>query len=290
MGLFPTKLHDMIDYAELHGMTDIVSWTNDGLAFNIHSQEGLGLLLPQFFGQTKVRSFQRQLHLWSFEKVREGMNRGAMAHPFFIRGRKEIIQNVSRESFKRSAAHGKATCSSDQEGNQLPPRKSSSLSKTTLLTTMENDGGNTSCTSSSGDDEFIPNLKKKTTVDVTFNSTTSSPSKPTMLDPLSITALNRICDGPLTSMYCGMKTSCNSASCTKTIMTAGITPCSKPFLPTASQGSSASTTEEPGLVEMHQHHHQQQQQQQQNAKFHEGDLVDFEGKQFFFLDLDIPLF
>ena len=32
---------------------------------------------------------------------------------------------------------------------------------------------------------------------------------------------------------------------------------------------------------------QQQQQREPNSMFHEGDLVDFEGKQFFFLDLDI---
>ena len=281
VGLFPTKLHDMIDYAELQGMTDIVSWTNDGLAFNIHSQEGLGLLLPQFFGQTKVRSFQRQLHLWSFEKLREGINRGAMAHPFFIRGRKEIIQNVSRESFKRSAARGKTTCGNDPDSNRQPI-KLSSLSKTT-----QNDG-NSSCTSSSDEDEFIPNFKKTTAVDVTVKSTTSSPSKPTMLDPLSFTALNKICGGPLSSMYCDMNTSCDSASCSKNVMmTTAITSCSKTILSTSTQGSSSmSSTEALGLLEMQ----QQQQQWQQNKKFHEGELVDFEGKQFFFLDLDIPFF
>ena len=101
VGLFPCKLMDMIDYAEQQGLDEVISWTSDGRAFNVNNSDMLVMLLPRFFGQTKYASFQRQLHLWSFEKVREGSDRGAMAHPFFIRGRKAILQNMSRESFKR---------------------------------------------------------------------------------------------------------------------------------------------------------------------------------------------
>jgi hypothetical protein len=59
--VFPGKLHDMLDYAQSHGMQHIISWTTDGQAFMIHDAERLLMLLPLFFSQTKYRSFQRQV-------------------------------------------------------------------------------------------------------------------------------------------------------------------------------------------------------------------------------------
>jgi hypothetical protein len=60
---FPGKLHDMLTYAELHGLDYIVSWVCDGTAFMVHDQAKLVQILPVFFGQTKFRSFQRQLNV-----------------------------------------------------------------------------------------------------------------------------------------------------------------------------------------------------------------------------------
>ena len=69
-GLFPCKLHDLLDYAESCGMENVISWTNDGRAFIVHDQDKLvETLLPLFFGQTKYRSFHRQLNMWSFERA-----------------------------------------------------------------------------------------------------------------------------------------------------------------------------------------------------------------------------
>ena len=103
VGLFPCKLHDMLDYAEENGLEHIISWTTDGRAFKVNKPNELPKILPLFFGLTKHSSFIRQLHLWSYEKVRDGPNRGAMVHPFFIRGRRKILQNMSRESFKNKS-------------------------------------------------------------------------------------------------------------------------------------------------------------------------------------------
>ena len=103
VGLFPCKLHDMLDYAEENGLEHIISWTADGRAFRVNKPNELSKILPLFFGLTKHSSFIRQLHLWSYEKVREGPNRGAMVHPFFIRGRRKILQSMSRDSFKNKS-------------------------------------------------------------------------------------------------------------------------------------------------------------------------------------------
>ena len=136
-GLFPCKLHDLLDYAESCGMENVISWTNDGRAFIVHDQDKLvETLLPLFFGQTKYRSFHRQLNMWSFERAAassavaksqaaavaaaaartspSSASSGKTAeqiaaeqkkqiifhHPFFLRGQKAVCQHMNREIFK----------------------------------------------------------------------------------------------------------------------------------------------------------------------------------------------
>jgi hypothetical protein len=58
---FPEKLHRMLEQTEREGVTDIVSFFSHGRAFAIHkprrfSQE----IMPRFFKQTRLTSFQRQ--------------------------------------------------------------------------------------------------------------------------------------------------------------------------------------------------------------------------------------
>jgi hypothetical protein len=60
---FPGKLHDLLTYAEMNGLDYIISWVHEGKAFMVHNQELLLTILPIFFGQTKFRSFQRQLNV-----------------------------------------------------------------------------------------------------------------------------------------------------------------------------------------------------------------------------------
>ena len=60
---FPGKLHDLLTYAEQNGLDHIISWVHNGNAFMVHNQYQLLHILPIFFGQTKFRSFQRQLNV-----------------------------------------------------------------------------------------------------------------------------------------------------------------------------------------------------------------------------------
>ena len=117
-GVFPCKLHDMIDYAERNNLDDIIAWTPSGRSFIVHSPNRLvHQLLPLFFGLTKYRSFRRQLNIWSFETIHQNgsdnsiggstnsksnANRRLMfQHPYFIRGKRSICENMGRETFKR---------------------------------------------------------------------------------------------------------------------------------------------------------------------------------------------
>ena len=99
-GRFPGKLHDLLEYVEREGLQFIISWIREGRAVMVHNSEKLVEILPLFFGQTKYRSFQRQLNMWSFERIQEGPEKGAFWHPYFIRGMKSLCQNISRNSFK----------------------------------------------------------------------------------------------------------------------------------------------------------------------------------------------
>jgi hypothetical protein len=93
---FPGKLHDMITCVECQGLDSIVSWIKNGTAFMVHNPEKLLEILPVFFGQTKYRSFERQLNGWYFERILDGPDKGAFMHPYFVRGNKFMCTLMSR--------------------------------------------------------------------------------------------------------------------------------------------------------------------------------------------------
>jgi hypothetical protein len=96
---FPGKLYDMLTYAEENQFDAVVSWIRGGRAFMVHDPEKLVELLPMFFGQTKYRSFRRQLNMWHFQRILEGPDRGAFMHPCFIRSNKPLCSYMSRHVF-----------------------------------------------------------------------------------------------------------------------------------------------------------------------------------------------
>lgn len=97
---FPGKLHDMMEYVERHGMEQTISWTPDGNGIIVHKPEDLLKILPMFFGQTKYRSFQRQLNMWHFERILDGPDKGAFVHPYFVRGNKPLCAYMTRHDFE----------------------------------------------------------------------------------------------------------------------------------------------------------------------------------------------
>ena len=52
-GIFPCKLHDMLEYAARYNMEHVsIEWTLNGTAFIVNDPDGLMKILPLFFGQT----------------------------------------------------------------------------------------------------------------------------------------------------------------------------------------------------------------------------------------------
>lgn len=57
---FPLKLHYLLDDAEEEGFTDVISWVDDGKAFEVHKpEEFMKSVCHRYFQQTKFHSFVR---------------------------------------------------------------------------------------------------------------------------------------------------------------------------------------------------------------------------------------
>jgi len=105
---FPNMLHAILIASESEGTMDIVSWRPHGRAFRIHKRDAFcEQILPQYFKQSKITSFQRQLNLYGFLRISRGPDAGAYYHEYFLRGRKELCVHIRRTN-KRDAHQGDA--------------------------------------------------------------------------------------------------------------------------------------------------------------------------------------
>jgi hypothetical protein len=74
---FPEKLHRMLAAAEREGVGDVVSFFSHGRAFAIHKpRRFVQEIMPRFFRQTRLTSFQRQLNLYGFRRISQGPDNG----------------------------------------------------------------------------------------------------------------------------------------------------------------------------------------------------------------------
>mmetsp|Transcript_24440 Transcript_24440/g.43354 ORF Transcript_24440/g.43354 Transcript_24440/m.43354 type:complete len:452 (-) Transcript_24440:609-1964(-) len=98
---FPWKLHEMLNYAEMNGKDDVISWLPGGKGFRVHKKEEFcEEVMPIFFASKKYKTFQRSLNLWGFESVSKGSNRGACYHDCFLKGRPELCHSMTRVKIK----------------------------------------------------------------------------------------------------------------------------------------------------------------------------------------------
>jgi hypothetical protein len=74
---FPEKLHRMLEATEREGTSDVVSFFSHGRAFAIHKpRRFVQEIMPRFFRQTRLTSFQRQLNLYGFRRISQGPDNG----------------------------------------------------------------------------------------------------------------------------------------------------------------------------------------------------------------------
>ena len=99
---FPTILHNMLERIEDEGLSHVVSWSPHGRAFAVHNPKAfINKVMPLFFRQSKISSFQRQLNLYGFVRLtRNGSDKGAYYHEYFLRGRPDLSSQLQRTRVK----------------------------------------------------------------------------------------------------------------------------------------------------------------------------------------------
>ena len=76
--LFPITLYRLLENAEQEKtFSSIISWLPTGEGFIVHNQEKFAKhIIPFYFRQSKYKSFQRQLNLYGFDRMRAGPFKG----------------------------------------------------------------------------------------------------------------------------------------------------------------------------------------------------------------------
>lgn len=94
---FPEKLHRMLLEIEKDGNGHIVSFFPHGRAFGIHDTEKFEeKIMPIYFKQSRLSSFQRQLNLYGFTRIVSGPDAGGYFHELFLKGRPALCTHMRR--------------------------------------------------------------------------------------------------------------------------------------------------------------------------------------------------
>lgn len=94
---FPEKLYRMLMEACRDGEEGVISFFPHGRAFGIHNPDRFEKeILPKFFKQSRISSFQRQLNLYGFTRINTGPDAGGYYHELFLRGRPALGTYIRR--------------------------------------------------------------------------------------------------------------------------------------------------------------------------------------------------
>eukprot|EP00804_Cyclotella_cryptica_P019519 CCRYP_006667-RA/>CCRYP_006667-RA protein AED:0.06 eAED:0.06 QI:474/1/1/1/1/1/2/1893/812 len=97
---FPEKLMSMLDNETRH-RPEVVSWLPHGRAFLVRKPKVFtSEIMPEYFRQSKLTSFQRQLNLYGFRRITQGADGGAYYHELFLRGRPNLCARMVRQKVK----------------------------------------------------------------------------------------------------------------------------------------------------------------------------------------------
>eukprot|EP00934_Nitzschia_sp_Nitz4_P001449 Nitzschia sp. Nitz4//scaffold2_size372955//62102//62805//NITZ4_000372-RA/size372955-processed-gene-0.474-mRNA-1//-1//CDS//3329546623//1449//frame0 len=98
---FPRRLYEMLESEAESSTPDdmnaVITWSGSGKAFHIRDvHEFSSSVLPKYFRTNKFSSFQRNLNLYGFTKLRRGPDSDMYAHPSFIRGEPELLTQLRK--------------------------------------------------------------------------------------------------------------------------------------------------------------------------------------------------
>jgi len=94
---FPERLHRLLKEVEENSQSDVVSFFAHGRAFAIHNREKfVKHIMPKYFNQSRLSSFQRQLNLYGFTRITNGADAGGYYHELFLQGRPALSIHMRR--------------------------------------------------------------------------------------------------------------------------------------------------------------------------------------------------
>jgi hypothetical protein len=119
---FPVKLHAALDDIERDGFSHIISWQPHGRCFVVHKpKEFVSHIMPKYFKQSKMASFQRQLNLYGFNRLTGGLDKGGYYHELFLRGKASLAYNINRMRVKGTGVRMPTNPDSEPNLYALPP-------------------------------------------------------------------------------------------------------------------------------------------------------------------------
>eukprot|EP00543_Licmophora_paradoxa_P002212 CAMPEP_0202446352 /NCGR_PEP_ID=MMETSP1360-20130828/4864_1 /ASSEMBLY_ACC=CAM_ASM_000848 /TAXON_ID=515479 /ORGANISM="Licmophora paradoxa, Strain CCMP2313" /LENGTH=220 /DNA_ID=CAMNT_0049062799 /DNA_START=38 /DNA_END=700 /DNA_ORIENTATION=- len=99
---FPRRLYEMLEHEARLAETNsdhqtIIFWSKNGTAFRIVDVTLFASkILPRYFRTSKFSSFQRNLNLYGFSKVKRGPETDMYSHPSFVQGRPENLSQLRK--------------------------------------------------------------------------------------------------------------------------------------------------------------------------------------------------
>lgn len=139
-------------------------------------------LVRRFFRQTKLTSFQRQLNLYGFRRITQGVDAGAYYHELFLRGRPGLCHRMVRQKVKGTGHKQPADVSSEPNFYVMPVLEESAARHHLLqaqvqqqqLTAQTANGGRSSLlddtmaapSSSTGNSYHVPHQSLSTSIPV----------------------------------------------------------------------------------------------------------------------------
>lgn len=96
-GPFPFKLHIVLKILNQEGSHHIISWSPHGRSFQIKSQHRFEVeVIPRFFKTNQMSSFRRQLNLYEFVRINDGLEAGCYYHELFLRSKPLLSLKMER--------------------------------------------------------------------------------------------------------------------------------------------------------------------------------------------------
>jgi len=127
---FPEKLYEMLETESNSPSVSSnsnqlpVVWLPHGRAFLVRKPKVFTTtIMPRYFRQTKLTSFQRQLNLYGFRRITQGPDAGAYYHQLFLRGRPQLCMRMVRQKVKGTGYKQPTDVASEPNFYKIPPIK-----------------------------------------------------------------------------------------------------------------------------------------------------------------------